>query len=128
MFVRPPYQQQGFGKILPEKAIELAKSKNYSCIRSDTLNYMTPPIKLYKKYGFYNKPAYYHSPNTAAVYFELKCWFIKRLVFFYFICINFCRICTGKAKNIMIQFYIAPKAVSVIFLGNQKTGIPFLLY
>jgi putative acetyltransferase len=72
MFVKPAYQRQGIGKILLEKAIGLAKEKNYSCIRSDTLNHMTPAINLYKEFGFYEIPAYYHNPNTTAVYFELK--------------------------------------------------------
>ena len=73
MFVKPAYQGQGIGKILLEKAIELAKSANYSCIRLDTLNHMLPAINLYKQYGFYEIPAYYHNPNSNAVYFELNC-------------------------------------------------------
>ncbi len=72
MFVKPAYQGQGIGKILLNKAIELAKAAGYSCIKLDTLDYMTPAINLYKQYGFYEIPAYYHNPNTTAVYFELK--------------------------------------------------------
>ena len=73
MFVQPTYQGQGIGKILLEKAIEFARSANYYCIRLDTLNHMLPAINLYKQYGFYEIPAYYHNPNTTAVYFELIC-------------------------------------------------------
>lgn len=73
MFVQPAYQRHGIGKSLLEKAIELCVAKKYSCIRLDTLNYMTPAINLYKQYGFYEIPAYYHNPNTTAVYFELRC-------------------------------------------------------
>jgi GNAT superfamily N-acetyltransferase len=72
MFVKQAYQGHGIGKILLEKAIELARSANYTCIRLDTLNHMLPAINLYKKYGFYEIPAYYNNPNTTAVYFELK--------------------------------------------------------
>lgn len=72
MFVQPAFRQKGYGKILLEKAIELAKACNYTTIRLDTLNYMTPAIELYKKSGFKEIPAYYHNPNSTAVYFELK--------------------------------------------------------
>lgn len=54
-------------------AIQLAKTLNYSVIRLDTLSYMTTAINLYKKYGFYQIPAYYHNPNETAIYFEIKC-------------------------------------------------------
>jgi ribosomal protein S18 acetylase RimI-like enzyme len=72
MFVRPAYRKQGIGKILLQKAIELAKAANYSCIRLDTLNYMDAAISLYNQFGFYEIPPYYHNPNATAVYFELK--------------------------------------------------------
>lgn len=72
MFVRLAYQGHGIGKILLLKAIELAKAANYSCIKLDTLSYMTAAINLYKQYGFCEIPAYYHNPNKTAVYFELK--------------------------------------------------------
>ena len=72
MYVQPAYQRAGIAKALLQKAIELAKAANYSCIRLDTLNYMLPAINLYKKYGFVEIPAYYHNPNTTAVYFELQ--------------------------------------------------------
>ena len=73
MFVQPAYQNKGIGKKLLEKAIEFARCANYCCIRLDTLNNMLPAINLYKQYGFYEIPAYYHNPNTTAVYFELIC-------------------------------------------------------
>lgn len=72
MFVKPGYQKHGIGKALLEKAVELAKKLKYTFIRLDTLNYMTAAISLYKQYGFYEIPAYYHNPNETAVYFEMK--------------------------------------------------------
>lgn len=72
MFVHTAFQGKGIGKILLEKAIELADNAGYLSIRLDTLNYMLPAINLYKKYGFYEIPAYYHNPNETAVYFELQ--------------------------------------------------------
>jgi len=70
MFVKPAHQHKGIGKDLLEKAIALAISCNYEYIRLDTLNHMTPAINLYKKYGFYEIPAYYNNPVSTAVYFE----------------------------------------------------------
>jgi ribosomal protein S18 acetylase RimI-like enzyme len=72
MFVKPAYQRQGIGKILLGKAVEMAKSCGYTCIRLDTLNYMAPAINLYKQNGFYETEAYYFNPNKTAVYFEKK--------------------------------------------------------
>ena len=72
MFVKPAYHKRGIGKILLEKALELAIVLNYKIIRLDTLNYMTAAIKLYKQHGFYEIPAYYYNPNETAIYFEMK--------------------------------------------------------
>ena len=72
MFVGPAFQRQGIGKILLEKAIELANAAHYSRIRLDTLHYMIPAINLYKQYGFYEIPAYYHNPNATTGYMELQ--------------------------------------------------------
>ena len=73
MFIKQDWQKQGIGKKLLEKAVELARELNYTTIRLDTLNYMTPAIKLYKGCGFYEIPAYYNNPNATAVYLEKKC-------------------------------------------------------
>ncbi len=70
MYVQPAHQHKGIGKMLLEKAITLAASCQYKYIRLDTLNNMTPAINLYKKYGFYEIPAYYNNPVVTAVYFE----------------------------------------------------------
>ena len=72
MYVQPSQQHKGIGKHLLEQSLELAKNLNYEYIRLDTLNHMTPAINLYKKYGFYEIPAYYHNPVSTAVYFEKK--------------------------------------------------------
>lgn len=73
MYIKPAFQNRGMGKRLLQLAIELACSLNYKSIRLDTLDYMIAAIKLYKKSGFCEIPAYYHNPNTNALYFELKC-------------------------------------------------------
>lgn len=70
MYVQPGHQNNGIGKILLEKALELAKAYNYKVVKLDTLNYMLPAIFLYEQAGFYKTPPYYHNPNETAVYFE----------------------------------------------------------
>ncbi len=72
MYVQPNHQHKGVGKMLLLKAIELAKQCNYSLLRLDTLNYMTPAMNLYKQNGFYEIAPYYFNPNKTAVYFEKK--------------------------------------------------------
>ena len=72
MFVQTTQQHKGIGKKLLEEAIALAQNCQYEFIRLDTLNHMIPAINLYKKYGFYEIPAYYHNPVATAVYFEKK--------------------------------------------------------
>ena len=72
MFVKPAFQQHGIGKVLLQKAVELAEKLSYTRIRLDTLSHMASAIKLYKQNGFYEIPAYYNNPNESAVYFELQ--------------------------------------------------------
>ncbi|MBS1509269.1 MAG: GNAT family N-acetyltransferase [Bacteroidetes bacterium] len=72
MYVQPQHQHKGIGKLLLEKAIELAVQCNYTAIKLDTLNNMAPAIALYKKYGFIETPPYYFNPQSTAVYFEKK--------------------------------------------------------
>lgn len=73
MYVQPVWQGKGVGKVLLDKAIQFAKAANYCCVRLDTLTHMFPAINLYRQYGFYEIPAYYHNPNKTTVYFEIKC-------------------------------------------------------
>ena len=70
MYVRPAYRKLGIGEKLLEKAILFAQNAGYRKIRLDTLSEMTSAINLYKKHGFYEIPAYYHNPESTAVYFE----------------------------------------------------------
>ena len=70
MYVQPVCQHMGIGKMLMQRSIELAITCGYKKIVLDTLNDMTPAIRLYKKYGFSKISAYYHNPNATVVYFE----------------------------------------------------------
>ncbi len=70
MYTKPSHQNKGIGKVLLEKALQLAKDCNYSVVKLDTLNYMQPAIHLYQQAGFYETPPYYHNPVETAIYFE----------------------------------------------------------
>jgi putative acetyltransferase len=70
MFTKAAYRKEGIGALLLQRALELAKELHYKKIRLDTLDTMTPAIKLYKKYGFYEIEPYYFNPEKNAVFFE----------------------------------------------------------
>jgi putative acetyltransferase len=72
MYVSPEYQNKGFGKILLQKALMLARECNYEKVKLDTLNYMSAAIYLYQQAGFYEIPPYYSNPISTAVYFEIE--------------------------------------------------------
>ena len=72
MYVSPEYQNKGFGKILLQKALMLARECNYEKVKLDTLNYMSAAIHLYQQAGFYKIPPYYSNPISTAVYFEIE--------------------------------------------------------
>jgi len=72
MYVSPEYQGKGFGKILLQKALMLARECNYEKVKLDTLNYMSAAIHLYRQAGFYEIPPYYSNPISTAVYFEIE--------------------------------------------------------
>lgn len=70
MYVKPAYRNKGIAAALLDKVIIAAKAFGYKKIRLDTLNTMLAAMKLYKKNGFYEIPAYYFNPEKNAVYFE----------------------------------------------------------
>lgn len=72
MYVAPEYQNNGYGKILLQKALMLARECNYEKVKLDTLNYMSAAIHLYQQAGFYKIPPYYSNPISTAVYFEIE--------------------------------------------------------
>lgn len=72
MYVLPEYQHRGIGSDLLTKALDLSNTIGYKLIRLDTLDHMEPAIKLYRRAGFYEIPAYYHNPESTAIYFEKK--------------------------------------------------------
>ena len=72
MYIDPAHQNMGLGKILLQKALQLAQDCQYEKVKLDTLNYMSAAIHLYQQAGFYEIAPYYPNPISTAVYFELE--------------------------------------------------------
>ncbi len=70
MYVQPGNRHLGVGQELLSRAIQFATDAGYHRIRLDTLDTMLPAMRLYEKNGFTRIPAYYHNPESNAVYYE----------------------------------------------------------
>ena len=70
MYIKPNYRRKGIGQEMMNILCTRAKLNGYSLMRLDTLDSMTPAIKLYSNNGFYTINAYYHNPNEGVVYME----------------------------------------------------------
>ncbi|MBU0765314.1 MAG: GNAT family N-acetyltransferase [Bacteroidetes bacterium] len=71
LFVRQEYRSSGYGRLLTEQIIELARKLGYRTLRLDTLDSMETAIKLYKDLGFKEIPQYRENPLDGARFFEL---------------------------------------------------------
>jgi ribosomal protein S18 acetylase RimI-like enzyme len=72
MYLDPAHRQKGLGKMLLQKALQLARDCQYEKVKLDTLNYMKAAIHLYEQAGFYEIAPYYANPISEAVYFEIE--------------------------------------------------------
>jgi putative acetyltransferase len=72
MYVKKGHENKGIGKMLLQKALQLAGECNYRVVKLDTLNTMFAAIHLYEQAGFYKTPPYYPNPMDTAVYFEKR--------------------------------------------------------
>ena len=70
MYIKPDYRRKGVGQEIMNILCTRAKLNGYTLMRLDTLDTMTPAIKLYSNNGFYTIEAYYHNPNEGVVYME----------------------------------------------------------
>lgn len=70
MYIKPNYRRNGVGQEIMNILCTRAKLNGYNLMRLDTLDTMTPAIKLYSNNGFYTINAYYHNPNEGVVYME----------------------------------------------------------
>lgn len=70
MYIKPDYRGKGVSQEILHILCMRAKLNGYKLMRLDTLDTMTPAIKLYSNNGFYTINAYYHNPNEGVVYME----------------------------------------------------------
>lgn len=70
LYVRPAYRGTGLGERLAVRAVETAQTTGYRRLVLDTMERMDAAVRLYRKLGFREIPAYYHNPIPGALYFE----------------------------------------------------------
>ena len=71
LYVLPNYRGKGFGRMLIEAVIQLAKEKNYRTIRLDTLSDLIPANTLYAKLGFKQTEAYLDISDIELTFWKL---------------------------------------------------------
>jgi len=72
LYVKPELREQGLGKNLSMRAIDVAEALGYDYIRIDTLRRMDKSVKLYEYLGFKEIPPYYINTEPDAVFMEKK--------------------------------------------------------
>ncbi len=72
LYVKPRLRDQGLGKSLSMRAIDVAEALGYDYIRLDTLRRMDKAIQLYAYLGFEEIEPYYNNPEVDAVFMEKK--------------------------------------------------------
>ena len=71
LFVRKDFRGKHIGLELIEKLLETAQKIGYKKMRLDTYPpKMAKAVKLYKSYGFYEIPPYYHNPYGETLFLE----------------------------------------------------------
>lgn len=72
LWVRPGARRGGVGGQLARHLMEEARKIGYLTMRLDTLDHMTPALRLYESVGFKRCAPYYETPLTNTVFLELK--------------------------------------------------------
>ncbi len=71
LYIRPAFRGLGLASELVEKIINDAHETGYKTMLLDTLPFLQGAIHLYKKFGFYEIPAYNDSPMENSIYMKL---------------------------------------------------------
>jgi len=72
LFVKPEARGTGLGKQLAQEIIALARERDYSVMRLDTLDRLAEAMCLYEAIGFRQTDPYYDNPLPGVVYWELE--------------------------------------------------------
>lgn len=70
LYVLPSYRKEGVGQALLTEIVNLATADGYEEMVLDTLLPMESAIRLYRKNGFEEIPAYYKNPMDDVLYFR----------------------------------------------------------
>jgi putative acetyltransferase len=70
LYILPDFREKGYGKILIQEIIRLAKMKGYQTMILDTLKELKPALHLYRKFGFQETGPYYYNPINDVVYMK----------------------------------------------------------
>lgn len=70
LYVLPTYRKDGVGQALLTAIINLAAADGYEEMVLDTLLPMESAIRLYRRNGFEEIPAYYENPMSDVLYFR----------------------------------------------------------
>jgi putative acetyltransferase len=71
LYVRPPFQGLGIGRMLVERVIEEARDAGYRRMRLDTLPTMISARALYRRMGFHEIAPYRSNPVEGVAFLEL---------------------------------------------------------
>lgn len=70
LYVLPAYRKDGIGQALLTEILHLAAADGYEEMVLDTLLPMESAIRLYRRNGFAEMPAYYENPMEDVLYFR----------------------------------------------------------
>ncbi len=70
LYIQPSSQGRGYGMLLLERALDMAKAAGYKKVILDTLPTMERARNLYRVFGFTQIGAYYNNPLDDVEYYE----------------------------------------------------------
>ena len=71
LYVYPTFRGKHIAQALTERLIADARAIGYRTMLLDTLPFLQGALRLYKKLGFYEIPAYNNSPMDTSIYMQL---------------------------------------------------------
>ncbi len=70
LYVKDAARGAGLGRALSERLIDEARAMGFTVMKLDTLERLTPAVRLYRSLGFAETRPYNHNPEADILYFE----------------------------------------------------------